>query len=48
MPDGDTFIGQKSVERKKYPRVVNILKESVRATAITKRILDLGVSLTVG
>lgn len=28
--------------------MVNVLKESVRATTITKRILDLGVSLTVG
>lgn len=39
---------RKIVERKKYWRVVNVLKESIRATTITKRILDLGVSLTGG
>ncbi len=48
MPDADTAINKKSVERKKYPQVINVLKESVGATTITKRILDLGISLTVG
>ena len=41
-------VGKKTVERKKHPRVVGVLKESVGATMITKRILDLGVNLTVG
>ena len=39
---------RRAVERKEHPRVVNVLKESVGATTITKRILDLGVNLTVG
>lgn len=36
------------VKRKKHLRVVNVLKEFVDATTITKRILDLKVNLTVG
>ena len=49
MPDADNAsTTRKSVEKRKHPRVVNVLKESVGATTITKRILDLGVSLTVG
>lgn len=36
------------VERKKHSWVVNMLKEFVDATTITKRILDLKVNLTVG
>ncbi len=48
IPDANTAFGKKDVEQKIYPRVVNVLKESVGATTITKRILDLGVSLTVG
>lgn len=39
---------KKNIERKKQPRVVGVLKESVGATMITKQILDLGVNLTVG
>ncbi|MCJ1349891.1 hypothetical protein MMC31_008134, partial [Peltigera leucophlebia] len=39
---------KKNIERKRHPRVVGVLKESVGATMITKRILDLGVNLTVG
>ncbi len=35
-------------EKKKHLRVVNILKEYVGATTITKRIRHLGVNLTVG
>ncbi len=41
MLDADTTMAKKSIERKKYPRVVNVLKESVGATTIIKRILDL-------
>ena len=48
MPDAEASEPRKTVERKKHPRVVNVLKESMGATAITKRILDLGVNLTVG
>ena len=48
MPDANTAIGKKNVKKKIYPSVVNVLKEFVGATTITKRILDLGVSFTVG
>ena len=48
MPDAETGEPKRTIERKKHPRVVNVLKESVGATTITKRILDLGVNLTVG
>ena len=47
MPDAEVIEVKKMVERKKYLRVVNILKEIVGATTITKRILDLGVNLTI-
>lgn len=40
-------VTKKGFERKRHPRVVNVLKESVGVTTITKRILDLEVSLTV-
>lgn len=40
-------VAKKGLERKKHPRVVNVLKELVGATTMTKRILDLGVSSTV-
>lgn len=35
-------------EKKKYLRVVNVLKESISVTTIIKRILDLGINLIVG
>ncbi len=38
---------KKSVEKEKYSRVVNILKEYIGATISIKRILDLRVNLTV-
>lgn len=41
-------VAKKGTEREKYPGVVGVLKEPVGATMITKRILDLGVNLTVG
>ena len=47
MPDAEATEPKKQVEKKKHPRVVNVLKESVGVTTITERILDLGVSLTV-
>lgn len=48
MPNADMAITKKSIERKRYPRVINVLKESVKVTTITKRILDLGVSFIIG
>lgn len=39
---------KKNIERKNHPCVVNLLKEFVGATTITKRILDLGVNFTIG
>ena len=49
MPDVDNAnTTRKSVEKNKHPQVVNVLKECVGVTIITKRILDVGVSLTVG
>ena len=48
MPNVDTATIKQSIEKKRHLRVVNVLKESIGATTITKQILDLGVSLTVG
>ncbi len=48
MLDADTVKAKKGIEKKRHPRVVNILKESVVAAIITKLILDLGVNLTFG
>ena len=48
MPDEEVTKPKKQVERKKHPRVINVLKEVVGATTITKLILDLEVNLTVG
>ena len=48
MPDAEAGEPRRTVEKKKHPRVVNVLKESVGATTITKHILDLGVNLTIG
>ena len=47
MTDSEPMV-KKNIERKRHPRVVGVLKESVGATMITKRILDLGVNLTMG
>ena len=47
MPDAEAGKPQKMVEKKKYLRVINVLKKSVGTTTITKRILDLDVNLTV-
>ena len=46
IPDVKVSI-KKNLERKRHPRVVNVLKESVGVTTITKRILDLGINLMV-
>ena len=47
MLDANLSTAKKSVEKKRHPWVVNVLKKSVGAITITKRILDLKVSLTV-
>lgn len=41
-------MAKKLVERKKDSCIVNILKKFVKATTITKHILDLSVNLIVG
>lgn len=48
MLDAEAGEPKKTVKKKKYSQVVNVLKESVRATTITKRILDLRINLIVG
>lgn len=47
MTDFEAIV-KKNFERKRHPRVVGVLKESVGATMITKRILNLRVNLTIG
>lgn len=47
MPNTETGELKKTIEKKKHLRIVNILKESVGATTITKRILDLRLNLTI-
>ena len=39
---------KKNIQRKKHPHIVNMLKQSIEATTITKYILDLGVNFTIG
>ena len=48
MPDTNIVISKKNIERKRHLQVINILKESIKATTITKEILDLEISLIVG
>ena len=45
--DAEVSKPKKTFEKKKYPRVVNVLKESIGTIIITKRILDLDINLTV-
>lgn len=47
MPDVEAIATNKIIERKRHPCMVNILKVSIGATIITKRILDLGRNLMV-
>ncbi len=42
------MLEEKPQERKKNYKVVSLLKESLGATEITKRILDLKINLTIG
>lgn len=48
IPDMEGNMVKKTTERKKYFWVVNILKESMGATTITKHILDFGINLVFG
>lgn len=48
MSDTEAFKSRKTVDKKKSLQIVNILKEFVSATTITKHILDLKISLNVG
>lgn len=41
-------VTEKGLERKRHPRAVTVLKESIGATKITKCILGFRVSLTLG
>lgn len=47
MLDIDIDIAKKNIETKKHLCIVNILKKSVRATTITKCILDLVINLII-
>lgn len=47
MLDVETSKSKKIIKRKKYLQVVNLLKEFIEATTITKYILDLEVILTI-
>lgn len=47
MLNGEAITIKKMVQRKEYPRVVNVLKISIGVTTITKRILDLHINLTI-
>lgn len=48
MPNADIAIAKKNIKKKRHSQIVNILKESVRATTITKQILNFQISFTVG
>ncbi len=45
---GSEALPKKNAERKKHLKVKTVLKESVGVTKITKRILDLDISWTIG
>lgn len=47
MSDVEASKLRKTVKKKKHPQVMTGFKESVGATTITKRVLDLKISLTV-
>lgn len=47
MPNIEANELQMTVEKKKHPQVINILKKSVGATTITKNILDLEINLII-
>lgn len=47
ISDVETSKPKRVVKRKKYPWVINILKEYIDATTIIKRILDRHVNLAI-
>lgn len=48
MLDTNTTTAKKTVEKKKHSQIINVLKKFVRATTITKNILDLEINFTNG
>lgn len=47
MPDVERNQIKKSIKRKKYPYIVNVLKKSLGATIITKHIFDFRINFTI-
>lgn len=47
MLDAEVSKTKKIIQRKKHPQVINMLKQSVGAITITKRIIDLEINLTI-
>lgn len=48
MLNVNMIIIKRSIEKKKYPQAVNILKKFIKTTTITKYSLDLEVNFTIG
>lgn len=48
MPNADTAKVKKNMQKKKYSWIIYILKKSIRITTITKQILNLKLSFTIG
>lgn len=48
MPNVKAMTTEKTVQKKRYPSIINILTESIRATTSKKRILNFDINLTVG
>lgn len=44
----DINMTKKCVDKKKYPQIVHVLKQSVGTITIIKQISDLGVSIEIG
>lgn len=42
------LVGKKTIKHKKHPKMVGVLKKSIKATMITKCIQDLGINLIIG
>lgn len=47
MSNGEENQVKKSIERKKYSYIINILKKFVETTIITKHILNLKINFTI-
>lgn len=48
MPNAEAIAIKKTIEKKRYPYVINIMKEFSKTIIITNYILDFGINLTVG